>query len=233
MTPAACISRILRNSRVMASASSCAVGSSSTTNRAPRDTARAISTNWRCSTDSSLAIVAGSTSTPSGSSTARARRRIAPHEMNRWSGLRKRFSATDNEPMTVERWYTHATSPRQRSGWLSGGADSPWKRISPESGASSPVMSATNVDLPAPLRPTRAWVWPAATAIDTSSRATVVPKRLVSPDVSTTGGGSPPSSTGVASAGWSDGSGIRGCYPTGRCRPRRSTRSHRTCRDRG
>src|SRR5437588_89147 len=45
----------------------------------------------------------------------------------------------------------------------------------------------TRVDLPAPLRPTRACVWPGSTVIRASCSATVEPNRLVMPVASATG----------------------------------------------
>ena len=50
VTPCACSARIRANSRSIAAPSSWAVGSSRMMNRAPNDSARAISTSWRCST---------------------------------------------------------------------------------------------------------------------------------------------------------------------------------------
>src|SRR5215475_13323180 len=55
----------------------------------------------------------------------------------------------------------------------------PSTRTSPASGMSKPRMSRSTVDLPEPLEPRSTCTVPAATSIDTSSRATWSPKRLV------------------------------------------------------
>ena len=55
------------------------------------------------------------------------------------------------------------------------GASSPKKRIAPASGISNPVMQRIMVDLPAPLRPTKPWISPAATVRLTSLSACVAP----------------------------------------------------------
>ena len=77
--------------------------------------------------------------------------------------------------MIVDRWYTHATRARQPSRSARFGAGSPPNATVPESGACRPVRMATNVDLPAPLRPTSACVRPAVMLIPAPSSATVVP----------------------------------------------------------
>ena len=66
--------------------------------------------------------------------------------------------------MIVDFWYTQATLRRHASRSPSGGAGWPAKRTSPPSGACSPVMIDTRVDLPAPLRPTNACDSPARIA---------------------------------------------------------------------
>ena len=59
--------------------------------------------------------------------------------------------------------------------WTNGGAGCPEKRISPVSGARSPVRMPTKVDLPAPLRPTRACDSPGRTRRRASASAIVGP----------------------------------------------------------
>src|SRR5690349_25124568 len=71
------------------------------------------------------------------------------------------------------------------------GAGAPEKRRVPVSGACSPVRTDTSVDLPAPLRPTRACASPGATVIRASRNATVAPYLLLMPVASVTGTGSP------------------------------------------
>jgi len=51
----------------------------------------------------------------------------------------------------------------------------------PSSGVASPRISRSTVDLPEPLEPSRTWVVPAVTSIDTWSSATAWPKRFVTP----------------------------------------------------
>jgi hypothetical protein len=108
VTPCSFSPRMRSNSRVMAAASSWAVGSSRMMNRAPNDSARAISTNCRSSTPSSRAGSRGSTSTAHSASTAaasrRSRRQLIRPVGPRWWRLRNRFSATVSSGMTVERW---------------------------------------------------------------------------------------------------------------------------------
>src|SRR5437762_3223173 len=55
----------------------------------------------------------------------------------------------------------------------------PSTSTSPVSGATSPRMTRATVDLPDPLDPSRTWVVPDATCSETSSSATVAPKRLL------------------------------------------------------
>jgi hypothetical protein len=92
----------------MAAASSWAVGSSRMMNRAPNDSALAISTNCRCSTSRSPAGSRTSTSTDQVSSSSRALPRtvfqlISP--LRPWScRLRNRFSATVSSGMMVDFW---------------------------------------------------------------------------------------------------------------------------------
>ena len=89
-TPWARSARSLPKSRSMPPASSRAVGSSRMISRAPKDSARAISTNCRCSTPRSLIRAAGSTSTPYSASSSRARSRSARQRMVRspWKRFR-------------------------------------------------------------------------------------------------------------------------------------------------
>src|SRR5436305_5455885 len=67
----------------------------------------------------------------------------------------------------------------------------PAKRMLPASGFSSPESSLISVVLPAPFGPMTAWISPGATESDTSPVATMPPKRLVSPLVSSTGSATP------------------------------------------
>src|SRR5690349_19328343 len=57
----------------------------------------------------------------------------------------------------------------------------------PVSGLSRPVSSDTSVDLPAPLRPTRACASPGAMEMPTSIRARVAPKLFDTPMAVATG----------------------------------------------
>src|SRR6266581_6481024 len=81
--------------------------------------------------------------------------------------------------MIVDFWYTQATRERQAARSVSGGAGSPWNRTVPASGRASPVRTDTSVDLPAPLRPTRACDSAGSTVSATSDSATVAPNRLL------------------------------------------------------
>jgi hypothetical protein len=56
---------------------------------------------------------------------------------------------------------------------------SPKKRMRPAVGGKSPVMALNSVVLPAPLLPSTAYFWPAATASDTSSTARNAPNARV------------------------------------------------------
>src|SRR5437763_17059935 len=61
----------------------------------------------------------------------------------------------------------------------------------PASGCSSPASIATSVVFPAPFGPMTAWISPDITVSATSLAATRPPKRLVSPDVSSSGSAMP------------------------------------------
>src|SRR6266545_6334855 len=102
--------------------------------------------------------------------------------------------------MIVDFWYTQATRARHAVRSVIGGAGSPWNATVPASGRISPVRIETSVDLPAPLRPTRAWDSAGSTVRPTSRSATVAPNRLVTALACTTGTasstGSPPSGAG-------------------------------------
>ena len=165
VTPWRCSSRIRSNSRLIAAPSSWAVGSSRMMKRAPNDSARAISTNCRCSTSRSPARVCGRRRRPTRSrSSPRASRAQRPPADQaarpRSCRLRNRFSATvsvgDDRRLLVDAG--DPLAPGVAVG--EGGAAAPSKRTSPASGACSPVRIDTSVDLPAPLRPTSACVDP-------------------------------------------------------------------------
>jgi hypothetical protein len=115
VTPAARNERIRSNRRSIAGPSSCAVGSSSCAvgssrmmNLAPNDSARAISTNCRCSTVRSTASVFGSTSTPYSESSSpavrRSRDQLITGPPSRFCRLMNRFSATVSVGMMVDFW---------------------------------------------------------------------------------------------------------------------------------
>ncbi len=108
VTPCRWRSLIRANSRAMAAPSSWAVGSSRTMNRAPNDSALAISRNCRCSTSRSPAGTRTSTSTDQVSSSSRARSRTVRQLISpprpRSCRLRKRFSATVSSGMIVDFW---------------------------------------------------------------------------------------------------------------------------------
>ena len=108
VTPWARRSRIRLNSRLMPAPSSWAVGSSRMMNRAPKESARAISTNCRCSTVSVEAGWRTSTSTDHSASNCSASRRSLDQRINpagpRACRLRNRFSATVRVPMMVDFW---------------------------------------------------------------------------------------------------------------------------------
>lgn len=107
VTPCSRSERMRANNRSMAGPSSRAVGSSRMMNLAPNDSARAISTSWRCSTLRSPASACASTSTSYVSSSSRALARSARQAIGPgrsvWR-LRKRFSATVSAGMIVDFW---------------------------------------------------------------------------------------------------------------------------------
>ncbi len=100
--------RIRSNRRSMAAFSSDAVGSSRIRKRAPTDSARAISTTWRCSTLRSRASRLTSRSKPQSSMTWRARDRMARQStklrLAPVARLRKTFSATVRLGTTMDFW---------------------------------------------------------------------------------------------------------------------------------
>src|SRR2546421_7852623 len=106
--------------------------------------------------------------------------------------------------MIVDFWYTQATRARHAARSVIGGAGAPLNVTVPASGRVSPVRIDTSVDLPAPLRPTSACDSPGSTVNPTPSRATVAPKRFVTPSAAATGmpgeTGSRPSGAGRPSA---------------------------------
>ncbi len=194
-TPAAVSCRTRSNSRWLAWRSSAAVGSSSSTHRAPRASARAISTTWSCSTDSSRQGVSGAMSSPHSPMMSRVLLRIArqlttpgpPADGPNIDGgaPRKTFSATDRCGTIIECWNTVAIHSRQRPMSPTRGAGSPPNRTVPASGSDRPDRIETRVDLPAPFLPTRPTHWPAAMERSTPRRARVVPNRFSTPVTST------------------------------------------------
>lgn len=91
-----------------------------------------------------------------------------------------------------------------------GGRSSPPNATVPASALWSPVSTLTSVDLPAPLRPTRACDSPGCTVSRTPSSATVGPKRLTTPSACTAGGAWSMASSS-SPAGWPTASGPRRC----------------------
>ena len=155
--------------------------------RLPWRSARAISTIWRCSTRQ-VAGVDGRRRrrAPSRRAPRSSLAQLAPAdhaERARGWSLRKRFSPTVRSGMIVE-LLIDAGDPRAPGARGRQGR----RRLAGEAGSrrhparSRPVSRRTSVDLPAPLRPTRATRL-AGRDIDseTSSSACVAPKRLMTP----------------------------------------------------
>ncbi len=166
------------------------MGSSSSTHLAPRASARAISTTWSCSTDSSRHGVSGAMSSPHSPMMSRVRRRIARQlttdgPVSDGRAPRKTFSATDRCGTIIECWNTVAIHSRQRPMSPTRGAGSPPNRTVPASGSDRPDRMETRVDLPAPFLPTRPRHCPASIERSTPRSARVVPNRFSTPVTST------------------------------------------------
>ena len=163
-TPAAVSCRTRSNSRWLAWRSSAAVGSSSSTHLAPRASARAISTTWSCSTDSSRQGVSGAMSSPHSPMMSRVLRRIARQ-------LTTRGPTADGPTPTAGR--RGRRSPRPTGAARSSSAGTPWRSTRASARCRRRAARARRRTAPCPR--------PARTGRTGSRRGSTCPRRSCRP----------------------------------------------------
>ena len=184
--PAAASARVRSNSQDTSDGPSAEVASSRTTMSGSAASTFAIATSWRAATDRSRTCRAGSMPARpmlSKSSPARARiRRLAtvPSGLSGWR-LKKMFSITVRSGISGSSWNTTPTPAASDSPGSRGANRSPRSCTSPPSARSTPEMTLTRVDLPAPFSPSSACTSPGWTSKLTSCRACTPANALLRP----------------------------------------------------
>ena len=105
-----------------------------------------------------------------------ARQRMVPNDDFSKPWPMARFSATERSGKTAGFWWTKCR-PRARAAagvvWSARISSPSTMIVPPASALYTPAMILMRVDLPDPLPPTRAWIWPRWTSNETSIRARV------------------------------------------------------------